>query len=91
MSYKKIEFLTPQLNMVFDESFVHGKVKTIGKGKGDVVIEKIYKDKMIAHIFSLYFALTSSGNFTLPVGWISTELQVTEGVAKTMLQNIGCL
>lgn len=87
MSFKKIEFLTNQLKLSFEENFLHGNVNR----KGEVIVEKIYKDKMMAHIFSLYFALTNNGNYTLPIGWITTDLQITEGVSKTMLQNIGCM
>lgn len=82
-----MEGVSPQVRMSFESQFIHGRINM----KKECVVERIYKDKMIAHIFGLYFALSVTGNYILPLGWVSTELQFSDGPAKKMLQSLGCM
>lgn len=73
--------------MWIEGHFVIGKQNK----KQEFILQKDYKDKILSHMFALYFTLTGQANYTLPLGYISTELQIADTAAKTLLQKIGCM
>jgi len=87
VNLQKQTIFSPSINQFMDNEFIKGKVNKNGK----CVIEKTYKDKILAHIFGLYFALSTAGDYFIPVGVVSTELEITDAAVKRMLTNVGCL
>jgi hypothetical protein len=57
---------------------------------GNFNLDKLKKDKMLAHIVGFYFALSTANQYEIAVGWIMSELNVTEMAAKKILQDVGC-
>jgi hypothetical protein len=83
---KALSIFPPQITHWIELNFLHGRVNKDKK----FVLEKTYKQKMLSHIFGIYFALASAGNYNLPLGTLTSELQMGDNVLKPLLQNIGC-
>lgn len=84
---KKLDIFPGQITNLIGLNFLRGKTTKEGK----MVIEKRFKEKILSHMLALYLALSGSGNYKLPMSYLSSELQIGDVAAKSVLQNIGCL
>jgi hypothetical protein len=75
-----------QITLSIESEFLRGRINREKK----FVLEKMYKTKMLTHVFAMYFALASIGNYNFPLSLVSSELQIGDNVMKPILQSIGC-